>query len=229
MTILLGKELSSISAIGKRIQKVRIELLDFSRAAFCKHIHISAQTLKGWELGWGGGPTENSIKKLSNDLKSIGVFCSEAWLKHGIGPQASFYNGIISYTNEDILAAAEIVQFRENTPTKTIDTIIRDVSLSPLVIPGDYVAGVALDNPAKAIGKECIIITTSNLFFTKVVRQGSQLKMYDLECLSPENSDTIPIVRDVEIAYAAPITRIYRKTNLQYNDLIPYDDNFEKK
>ena len=59
----LINNLSSSEARGRRIRFIREHLLSLTREEFCRESNITAQSLKGWELAWGGGLSQQGAEK----------------------------------------------------------------------------------------------------------------------------------------------------------------------
>ena len=53
--------------------------------------------------------------------------------------------------------AKELLLFRE-LPNWSIEAIVKDDAMIPILYPGNYIGGIIAKNIENAIGKECIII-----------------------------------------------------------------------
>lgn len=194
---------------GKRVRYVRDHLLNLSRAEFCKHSDISNQSLKAWELAWGGGLTESGAKKFARQAEKLGVHCSPPWLLHGIGTQPAPANSKKNQhsSQEDEQIAKELLAFRE-TPN-TIDTTVTDDAMKPLLSPGDYVGGI-LQNTDQSVSHPCIIIDTNDNLYTRILELGTEPNKFNLISLNEKTAQAKEI-RNIEIKQAAPIIWIRKR------------------
>lgn len=218
MSVLVGKALSTPIAIGQRIRFIRTNLLDLSRPEFGDKTGIAAPTLKIWELGHGGGPSQTYLLKLVEALEQLGLFCSLPWLMYGIGPKATMNKESIAFTAEDQLIAEEIALFREHTPFQTMDLLVSDMGLYPLVMPSSYVAGIVVQDPQKALNQPCIILTESGMLVTRVLKPGIDQGQFSLVCYSKDHFG-LPSIDNVKVLSVAPITLIRHKSVLADSEL----------
>ena len=199
---------SSAESKGIRVRYVRDKLLRLSREEFCKQSAISHQSLKAWELGWGGGLTENGARKFSKHAKDLGIYCSVPWVMYGIGsPPAPINLKHITLETEEEHIARELLLFRENI--NAIDTVMYDDGMEPMIKKGDYIGGIAINNPKKAIGQACIVKDITGQEYIRVLQQGDQFDFFHLICLNIQ-TDSAKEIRNIKLEYAAPIVWLRR-------------------
>lgn len=206
---------SSPEARGKRLRFIREHLLSLTREEFCRDANFTAQSLKGWELAWGGGLSQPGAIKIVNRAKSLNIYCTESWLMHGIGRAATPITKDLNIQDGDEShIAKELLLFREIQ--HSIDMVIKDDSMIPFLYPGNYVGGIIVSNIEKAIGKECIIITDNDEKFVRILRYGEEPARYNLVCLNEHTALVKKEIKNTAIKFAAPIVwirRIFRENN----------------
>jgi len=143
---------SSLEARGKRIRFICEHLLSLTREEFCRDSNFTAQSLKGWELAWGGGLSQQSSVKIVKRAKEYNIYCTESWLMHGIGKSAiKITKDLDIQEGDENHIAKELLLFRELQ--NSIDTVIKDDGMIPFLYPGNYVGGIIVKNVGSAIGK----------------------------------------------------------------------------
>ena len=196
--------MSSPEARGKRIRYIREHLLSLIREEFCRGCNITPQSLKGWELAWGGGLSQHGSVKLIARIKELNIYCTEAWLMHGIGKSATpFTKELDMQDGDEIHIVNELLVFRELK--NSIDTIIKDDGMMPFLYPGNYVGGIMVNNIENAIGKECIIIADNDELFVRILKNGDNPKEYNLTCLNEHPALVKKEIKNTAIKFAAPI------------------------
>ncbi len=196
---------------GKRLKYIREHLLNISRSEFCKNTDINAQSLKGWELAWGGGLTEKGAEKFVKRTETLGIYCSTAWLLHDIGYQPIHITDDLDISkSEDEQIAKELLLFREQPGA--IDTVISDDGMIPFFYPKDYVAGLVTKDFGMAIGKQCIVITDSDHIYVRTLQLSDKPGHYDLVCLNKYTSLNDITIENKKTRVVAPIVWI-RKRN----------------
>lgn len=204
---------SSPEARGKRIRFIREHLLSFTREEFCEDSTITPQSLKGWELAWGGGLTPQGAIKIVNRSKGLNIYCSESWLMHGIGRDATRITKDLNIQeDEESHIAKELLLFREIP--HSIDTVIKDDCMTPFFYPGNYVGGIIINNLNNAIGKECIIIADNDEIFVRILKHGTEPARYDLVCLNQNTTLVKKEIKNTSVKLVAPviwIRRIFRE------------------
>lgn len=206
---------STPEARGKRIRFVREHLLSLSREEFCLNTNINVQTLKGWELAWGGGLTRAGTEKIITRAKALKIYCTEAWLMHGIGRMATpITKELKTDESEESHIAKELLVFRELP--HSIDTIVKDDGMLPLLYPGTYIGGIIVQNIEHAVDKDCIIIADDDECFVRILKQGNQPGHYNLVCLNEHSVFVKKEIKNITVKYAAPIVwirKIFRELN----------------
>lgn len=209
------ENLSSPEARGKRIRYIREHLLSLTREEFCRNSNITAQSLKGWELAWGGGLSQQGAEKFVKRVKELNIYCTTSWLMHGVGRDATkITKDLDIQEDEESHIAKELLLFRELQ--HSIDTVIRDDSMIPFLYPGNYVGGIIVQNIENAIGKECIIIADNDDILVRILKHGNEPARYDLTCLNEHTTLVKKEIKNTAIKFAAPIVwtrRIFRENN----------------
>lgn len=200
---------SSPEARGKRIRFIRENLLSLTREDFCRNSNITAQSLKGWELAWGGGLSRQGASKLVNRSRELNVYCSESWLMHGVGRAAALITKDLDIQEGDENhIAKELLLFRELE--NSIDAVIKDDGMLPILYPGNYVGGIIVNDIENAIGKECIIVADNNELFIRILKHGEEPNRYNLACFNENTTLVKKEIKNTAIKLAAPIIWIRR-------------------
>ena len=215
MSLFVIESTSSPEARGKRIRFIREHLLSLTREEFCRDANFTAQSLKGWELAWGGGLSQPGALKIVKRSKDFNIYCTESWLMHGIGKNAIKITKDLNIEegDEDHIAK-ELLLFRELR--NSIDTVINDDGMMPFLYPGNYVGGIIVKNIERAIGKECIIIADNDEILVRILKNGEESGCYDLVCLNKSAALVKKEIKNTAIKFAAPIIwtrRIFREDN----------------
>ena len=201
---------SNAESRGKRIRFIRDHLLSKSREEICKSADVTAQALKGWELGWGGGLTQQGAGKFVKCVKQLGVYCTEEWLLHGIGRAATYLTRDLSIQDSDERhIAKELLLFKELE--NSIDAIINDDAMIPLLYPGNYVGGIVAKNINDIIDKDCIVIDDTDEVYIRILKHGEEPGSYNLQCLNEHTSVDKKEIKNITIKMAAPIIWIRRQ------------------
>lgn len=202
------KTLSTPEYRGKRVKYIRAELLNLNRVDFCKESNISLTALKSWELVWGGGLTEHGAEKFCAYVKSLGVICSPTWLIHGIGEPPSKDQHQKSTTEEDAQIAEEILLFGKNQ--NSINTIMEDDSMCPIILLGDFVGGVFVTDFEDGIGKPCIIFDTNQKMYIRILEHGDETSLFNLLSFN-KNTNEAQKILNIKISKIAPILWVRRR------------------
>ena len=197
---------------AKRVQYIRKHLLDITRPQFCEDTDIAIQSLKGWELAWGGGLTAKGAEKIVQRAKSLGLYCTTSWLLHGIGAKATHFTHDLETSNqEDKQIVKELLLFREQS--NTIDTAITDDAMLPLLYPGNFVAGILTRDIKNCIGKECIAVDEHDNVYVRVIKESNKPDLYNLTCLNDQPNLAKKEIRNIKLKAAAIICWIRRKSS----------------
>ncbi len=216
----MTKDNSVIQERGQRVRYIREKLLELSREDFCKNFSLTPQSLKAWELGWGGGLNEARAKDLACHLKKLGIYTTASWLMHGIGnsPKPLTNHNYIS-EEEDEHIAKELLLFRELS--NAVDTIIDDDSMTPFLFSGDYVAGILVSSPTLALDQLCIITDNNNKTYARILKKGDKENFYHLEIFNKKSSLTKK-TKNISIKSAAPILWIRKRKRHTPSHLDPW-------
>lgn len=214
------KDKSEIEERGKRVQFIRKELLGLSRSDFCKNFSLSPQSLKAWELSWGGGLNEDRARDLTCHLKKLGIHTTVPWLMHGIGnPPSPLTNEVYISEEEEEHIAKELLLFRELSGA--VDTIIDDDCMAPLLYAGDYIGGVIVSEPKLAIDQICIVTDSNGKTFVRTLKAGDKINFYHLQSFNEDNRSSVEI-RNIPIKTAAPVLWIRRRKRHKPSHLDPW-------
>ena len=215
MSNFLIDDVSSPLARGKRIRFLREHLLYLTREEFCRDSNITAQSLKGWELAWGGGLSKQGAVKIANHAKNFNIYCTDSWLMYGIGRSAMLITKDLDLKEGDERhIAKELLLFRELP--HSIDTVLKDDGMVPFLYPGNYVGGIIVKNIERAIGKECIVIVDNGEILVRILKHGEESARYDLVCLNEHTTLFKKEIKNTAIKCAAPIVwirKIFQENN----------------
>jgi hypothetical protein len=207
---------SSIAARGRRIRFVRVHLLSLTRNDFCKNTDITLPALKGWELGWGGGLTQQGAEKIARRARQLNIYCSDSWLMHGIGREAIYLTKDLDIQESDEYhVAKELLLFRELE--NSIDAVVKDDAMIPFLYPGNYVGGIICKNIENAIGKDCIVIDDNDDTYIRILLKGDGPGFYNLCCLNQNAALVKKEIKNTTVKIAAPIIwirKFYRETTV---------------
>lgn len=203
MTKLPDSLLSAPEERGSRIRFVRDTLLRLSREEFCLNSEISHQSLKAWELAWGGGLTESGAKKFVDRARNLGIYCTTSWLMYGMGtPATQLTENLNISAQEEEHIAKEAMVFNE-IPNSTV-IIAKDDGMVPIIYPGNYVGGIFLDNIDKAVDHLCIIIDANGNSYIRILKSGNEKNRYNLVCYN-KNTHIAKEIKNISIKQAAPV------------------------
>lgn len=212
---------------GKRVRYVRTELLHVSRNTLVtKHKDLlSMSAIQNWEDGRYGGLTEKGAKKLIEAFAQENIDCSLQWLLYGTGSPPLSLSDIARFSpnlshivadrqpvSTDEEAIDKELRFFKAIHSDTMDVIVRDDGLSPILTIGDYVAGLRWTGKEinQAIGQLCIIQTYEGLLLTRKLEEGTQPGCYKLICTNPDALLSFSVINDVKLFSVAPIVWIRR-------------------
>lgn len=153
---------------GERIKVARSLTGYGNRKDFCAHFDIPYDTLDAWERG-KNPLTPKGAKRITDILRSVGIYCSGDWLMKGEGlsprplkeilPEMglSLFDSLNLF-EKNMTLATEISTFTTLNKDSII-TIMRDDSMLPFYEKGDYVGGIRLrgEDIFHALHKKCIV------------------------------------------------------------------------
>ncbi len=193
---------------GERLRQLR-DALRLSRAKLANGIQVSMSTVQGWENARFGGLTEQGAQRLCDYFHSLGVVVSLEWLLYGVGEHP------IEHGQQDAVAAShfnkpfndeqaifkELKLFQEHHHN-SIDVIVSDNAMAPLVQKGDLVAGERLfGDDIKILHDEIIIAQLKNS--EVLVRQLKVDEQGDCNLVTLDKS--VPILKAVTFFSAAKV------------------------
>lgn len=217
MNDLESERRSSPEARAKRIRYIREAILKLSREQLSAVSKISASSLQNWEQERNKGLTEAGARRLVQAFREQGANCTVEWLLYDVGekPTSPFSKStmkeLLKSPDEEIISK-ELKIFHELNPN-SIDTVISDDGMTPIFLPGDYVAGKRYmgEEIKKTIGLPCILELETQELLVRMLEVGEEENKYNLYCANP-NALTKKIYRNIEIKSSAPILWMRRKT-----------------
>ena len=219
----MSKEISAEDlARAKRVASLR-QLTGLSRRAFAERYGVAPGTLQHWENGLPS-ISQQGAKRLIKALASGDIHCGLEWLIYGIGTPPQLPHALslghpqqpreaLSNDLETRFIADELALFQAHYPA-SIEMVIADDGMLPAYRPGDLVAGIRHYHAdiEKIIGQDCIVFTKSSDLLLRQLRKSHIQGYYNLHCLNPQASVIKPILYDVELVSAAPVSWIRRKS-----------------
>lgn len=189
---------------------------------------ITLYSVRSWETARFGGLSLDGAQKVIKRVALEGVKCTLEWLLHGLGvaPEGTILEKdkndetttqretrqreIID--NEALLITEELAFFKKQFK-RTLDLRVEDDGLSPLYLPGEYVAGIERYKKdfASLIGLNCIVITDQHKTYLRRLQLGTKRNRFTLECINTSTSVETPTLCNVKLLRAAPITRHYMR------------------
>lgn len=212
---------ASSEARGLRVKRIR-NMANLSRQQMCDGTDININSLKGWEIGRYGGLTSSGADKIIQRVAQESVRCTLDWLMYGMGPgptaqadAALRHSSLEISEDEETKITQELLLFKQHYPL-AVDFIINDDGMSPLYNIGEYVAGVNLtaSKIESAMGMNCIVQMENGNVLVRQLRKGSVKDTYTLACANISTHVEKPILYDVKINYAAPISFHRKKVSL---------------
>lgn len=202
--------ITAIQKRGNRIFHVRKKLLKMTRDQFCQGFHYTSQSLKAWELAWGGGISESRAQKLVEHMRSLGVHCTVPWIMHGVGPEPQLLTQHDPdwLQGEDYLAE-ELLFFERRDHAHT--ALVTDDSLCPVLRIGDYVGGFEVAQPDKAFGQECLVVDLQDNQYIRILEEGDQTQRYHLTSYNPDTT-AFQEIRNIQLKTIIPIVWIRRRS-----------------
>ena len=169
---------------AERIKAARSMAGFAERKAFCLKFNLPLATLEAWERG-KNPLTLKGAKRIAEALKSVNIYCSEAWLIEGKGFSPRTLDEIsveldlsaphtLSSIEDNLRIAKEISTFK-TLNEGAIVTIVSDNGLSPFFEKGDYVGGVKYTGAFldKGLGKRCIVELIGGSMIVRLLIKGA--------------------------------------------------------
>jgi len=214
----------SLIAVGKRLNILRT-MAGWDRDGLSRAANVSAASISYWENASGGVISAKSMGKLIEAFLTVGISCSEDWLRKGEGekpfqPSQSQQNPL----NEN-LAGQDISNFQFNKEIamflsvetqkgrqEKIVTTIENSAMTPVFEKGDIVGGILLPAHSVDLSKEqmCIIKLDGKLDVRRV-KKGNSPSTFNLSYFSYDQDCHFPLeMNDVHLEHLAPIIRVWR-------------------
>lgn len=209
--VIVTNESASAEARGERLRRIR-NLANLSRKDFCNIPEIKFNTYKGWELGRFGGLPLDGAERVVKRVSEEHVICAIDWLLYGTGqePYVIPQGKGLSAQEGNAQILKEIMVFQSGY-SAAIYLEIRDDALSPLYVPGDYVAGLKFTGTdiSSILNQPCIVQLTNGETLCRYLREGSTPDKY-LLLATNLNSVQFPQTIEVQLNFAAPVIRHYK-------------------
>lgn len=198
-------------AIGRKIAALRKILgggdRPESQTAFGERIGVSSVTVSRWERG-----IEPVGRKNQAAVAALAGMTVVEFFHSGAAPRLV-----------PIIARAEEEQFAPDLPAPgaqiehiqlelggddQVSVRVQGDSLAPAYRDGDGIIGYRLYGPdiERAIGRDCIVLTSEGVGHIRIVNPGDDPGTYHLRSLNPVKED----VRNARLQWAAPICYIVR-------------------
>ncbi|AIL12657.1 hypothetical protein IM40_02575 [Candidatus Paracaedimonas acanthamoebae] len=196
----------------KRLMYTR-QLTNMPRTVFCRKYDVSPSSLAKWELG-AKELSLRSARKLSLIFEKEGISVTPEWLLNGEGEAArkartiSNRKGAEAIATEKDLIEEELQKF-EAFHENILSLKIYDDSCFPIYIPGDYVAGVALEGENMLTLREriCIVQLLNGVICVRKIMDYQDVdNTFDLECINPYTEIAQKTLKAAQLISAAPIT-----------------------
>tara|TARA_Y200000002_G_scaffold382836_1_gene401574 strand:- start:8259 stop:8972 length:714 start_codon:yes stop_codon:yes gene_type:complete len=200
---------SSSQQRAARLRCVRA-MTNKPRDHFKKHYGIARGTLQNWESDRHGGLTEKGAILILKAFRAENVGCDLAWLLHGVGEGPYFIKDAEADVRKDHpdvdLITKELLYFRQGNDN-AIDFIVKDESMAPVYMPGDYVCGSRFyrDDIAKLENDIAIVQTLEHGTLLRMIKPGDQIGLYHLYSLNVHGVYSNQMSLNVEILSAAPV------------------------
>lgn len=210
--IVLGEQ-STPEARADRLRRVR-NMANLKREHMCDDGQMNINTYKGWEIARYGGLPVDGAERVIARVAEEGVVCNLDWLLYGIGmgPHivATIQTSSVEGSIQDQLIKNEIELFRKQYGD-ILDYKIEDDGLSPLYLPGDYVAGIKCQGKKiqALVGRNCIVQTATGVLLARHIKQGSSPERFMLCCTHTDTRVKNPVCYDVSLMSAAAVLRHY--------------------
>lgn len=217
---------TSPQARGKRVETLR-KMTRLSRREFHEKFGISKTNMQNWEDAYGGGLSEKGARKIIAAVNPYGISCTFEWLMYGAGPSPQMSDELfldnaapteqtgtsINDDDEATIIAAELLAFYQHYPRVAVDHVVADDGMEPRFIVGERVAGCKAYGKAieKLVGLDCIVQIQEGGTLLRMLKNGTIKGRYTLACSNPNASLEKPILYDVELLSAAPVTWTRRK------------------
>ena len=218
---------NSSRQIGVRID-LTFKIAQLAIEDFCARHNIPRSTLFAWKNG-NKRLTRKGAERLEKAFESENILCSSIWLldgtglpprtfeevKQGVSPILGYYKAGEEFDetlDEEIKVLKEIEFFRKIHDNGEI-LLVTDDGMAPLVVPGDYVAGLTVteENITTAFNKPCIVRLSSDQTLIRHFSKGSKPDVYTLSCSNPLTTAQSPTLFDVKIKAVAPVLWIRYK------------------
>jgi HTH-type transcriptional regulator, cell division transcriptional repressor len=216
---------NSREARAKRLKRVR-KLTKLSRKDFAQNYAISQGTLQNWETARFGGLTEKGAKLVLEALKQESIHCTFNWLMYGagIGPQKPNITSVAKLSEQSDnnkqankvatknAANIELKLFEQiNINTLTVTTA--NNAMLPLFSVGEIVSGtvIEMENIDQLLNEICLVQTESHGLLLRRLQQGSEEGTYTLLATNTAASLNMPVIYNVKIIAAAPVSWIRKQ------------------
>jgi transcriptional regulator with XRE-family HTH domain len=197
------------SVIGNKIERLR-RSLGLNQEQFAELIGSTQASVSRWEKGGAIRPAAQEKIAMRAGMTVHEFFFTDAEPRLiPIVGDIAFEDGFDVFDKiDDPSPIIEHIRLSIGDPEHQIAIRIQTDKLVPAYRAGDVVIGTKLFGEAikGAIGRDCIVQTADGRGFVRVVQAGAEDDLYNLRSFNHQSPDE----RDVDLAWAAPISWITR-------------------
>lgn len=214
--VVVTDDLSTPEARGDRLRCIR-NMANLKREEMCASDDLNINTYKGWEIARYGGLPVDGAERVIRRVAREGVVCSLEWLLHGKnqGPYSIPKDTLLiknKKSNENYQDIIKEIMAFQSCHKNTTYIEIQDDGMLPIYEKGDFIAGIKKygDEINFLLRENCIVQTTDGNQVARCLRASKLKNKYTLMCINSKTEIDTPVIYDVEIEYAALITRHYK-------------------
>lgn len=220
--VIVNDQNASAEERAKRLRKIR-NLANLSRKEICDSEELNLNTYKGWELARFGGLPIDGAERVITRVARENIVCTPEWLLYGKGiePYILPQKKDISEEEKNNLILKEILLF-QSLHHNSVYTEIKDDSLAPDYLPGDFVAGIIFrgEDISNILDQNCIVELENGDILVRYLKKGAAKHCYKLIATNINCDITSPMVIESRIKFAAPIIRHYKQRPI-FNKIQP--------
>lgn len=215
----------SPEAVGKRLRRLR-QIAGLKRKQMAELAEVGETSISVWEHGKSNFElSQRSINKILDAVKKVGIFCSEDWLRKGVGvPPKIMPNDnsekIINFIKqghfekEITLTLEEEIQLFASLHSSNVILKVEHDGMLPIIKSGDYIGGTwysNFDDNQFEQNIACIVQINGKLDLRNI-RKGTKPDLYTISYLTYSTGLTAPFeIRDIPVQKIAQLKRLWRK------------------
>jgi hypothetical protein len=206
---------------GSRLKHIR-SILRLTRAYIEKQYKLPEITLKSWENGTIK-LSRNGVRRCVAVYKSEGLIVDEGWIADGKGLDPTVrlsvghYFSMPSDANLPVDEDDEIAMMRDandfkNRYPNAVVMIVSNDEMSPNYEPGEYIGGRSrkVSELEGIVNRDCIVCLKGGGQYFRRLWQDP-FGRYNLSCLNPVGKTSEPVIFNVDIEWAAPVTWVRKR------------------